>query len=115
MLPLVKPVIGVLGLVGKELVAIVRLPSTLVGVAGTLVAIREDVERLNEEMLRMRRGVDEIGENTEPLPEQLAQISEGFALLGPELHEINKAVRPLRRARARLSGSPAERDERGAA
>jgi hypothetical protein len=104
MLPLIKPVIGAIGIVGRELVAMVRLPSTLLGVADTLTAIRQDVDELNQEMRRMRAGVDEIGENTEPVPEQLAQISEGFALLGPELHAINQAVRPLRRARARFSG-----------
>lgn len=106
-MPLVKPVMVVLGVVGRELAAIVRLPSSLIGVSDHLAAIREDVERLNAEVTRMRMGVDELGEYTEPMPEQMAQIAEGFALLGPELHAINQAVRPLRRARARLSGGAA--------
>jgi hypothetical protein len=55
----------------------------------------------------MRAGVDGLSDNVEPLPEQMAQIAEGFALLGPELHDINQAVRPLRRARARLGGAAA--------
>lgn len=110
---LVKPVFGVLAIAGTELLAIVRLPSALLGVAGHLAAIREDVEELGADVRRMRMGVDGLGEHVEPLPEQMAQIAEGFALLGPELHAINQAVRPLRRARARLSGSAA--DERGAA
>lgn len=119
MLPLVvKPVVGVLGTIAGELIALVRLPSTLVGVGRDLNAIRADVQTLDEEVRRMRAGVDGLGTYVEPLPEQMAQIAEGFALLGPELHDINQAVRPLRRARARLGGSaaqPADSAQSGAA
>lgn len=101
----VKPLVGVVGTVAGELIALLRLPSTLVGVGHSLEEIREDVRTLDEEVRRMRAGVDGLGEHVEVLPEQLAMISEGFALLGPELHDINQAVRPLRRARARLGGS----------
>ena len=104
MLQLVKPLVGVVGTIGREVFAILRLPSTLVGVGHSLEEIREDVRTLDEEVRRMRAGVDGLGEHVEVLPEQLAMINEGFALLGPELHDINQAVRPLRRARARLGG-----------
>lgn len=103
----VKPVVGMLGAVAGELIALVRLPSTLVGVGRDLSSIRADVQTLDEEVRRMRAGVDGLGVHVEPVPEQMAQIAEGFALLGPELHDINQAVRPLRRARARLAGGGA--------
>jgi hypothetical protein len=96
MLPLaVKPLIGLLGTVAGEVVAFVRLPSTLVGVAANLSAIREDVRTLDEEVRRMRMGVNEINDSMDT---RLTEVSE-------ELASVAGALRPLRRARSRLSGA----------
>jgi septal ring factor EnvC (AmiA/AmiB activator) len=60
------------------------------------------VERLDDEMRDVRDGFGELRESLEDLDDRMATIGAAITRLEPHIADVNLAVRPLRRARARL-------------
>ena len=78
-------------------------------VAETLVEIQKGVERMGDEVHRMRVGVDVLGDEVrgmraavEPLEAQLDMVGDQVQHLGPKLEEVSLAIHPLRRATTKL-------------
>ena len=98
-----------------DLVATARfLSSVLPEVARELRTIRGHVASIDPEMVGMHEAVQRIegnikvlSERIEDLGDHMTAVETAVARLEPHVADVNLAVRPLRRARARLPSRPA--------
>ena len=80
-----------------DLHAIARSVSVLPEVARSLASIEARVTSMDEEVKKMRRGVDSLNG-------EVIGVQEVILPLQDELHEVHRAVRPLRRLTGRIPG-----------
>jgi hypothetical protein len=88
-----KLVLGAL----DDLHSIARAAAVLPEVARSLRVIEERVASMDEEVKKMRRGVDGVGD-------EVIGVQEAIEPLHGELREVHRAVRPLRRLAGRIPG-----------
>ncbi len=100
-----------------DLLATARfLSRVLPEVVRELRAIRGHVASIDPEMIGMHRAVMRIEDDMQTLNQRLGELSQRMAAvetavarLEPHVADVNLAVRPLRRARARLPTRPIDR------
>ena len=82
-----------------DLHSIARSVSVLPEVARSLANIETRVTSMDEEIKKMRRGVDSVNG-------EVVGVQEVILPLHDELREVHRAVRPLRRLTGRIPGRP---------
>lgn len=111
-----SPLGRVLGEPLLDLVATARFLSTVLPeVVRELHAIRGHVASMDPEMVGMHGAVQRIegdmqtlNERVQDLGDRMAAVETAVARLEPHVADVNLAMRPLRRARARLPPRPAQ-------
>ncbi len=78
--------------------------------AAHLKAIRRYTEHMDDEVTGMHASVERMEGEIRMLRADISGLEEKIGRLEPYLEDVNMAVRPFRRARARLPGRPPSRD-----